>query len=572
MPRSSDIVPPPASASASRNSASRVPVLIVGAGPVGLSLALGLAAHQVPSRVVETHGRDDPALRVGSRAICFQRDVLDILARLGVANRLLAEGVTWTTARTYYREHEVRTVSFDPDPAAATGAQPSTRMLPPWINISQARVHEELLHAAERSPLVEVWDRHRFTELVQDDTGVTAQVIDPDGHQISLAAEYLVGADGARSAVRRSLGIDFPGDSFDDRFLICDIRADLPFPQERRFYFDPEWNPGRQVLVHQCPERTWRIDWQVPADYDLEAERDSGGLDQRIRKIVGDRPYEVVWTSVYRFHQRCAERFRQGRVFLAGDAAHLFAPFGARGLNSGFQDADNLAWKLAAVHTGWRLDTVSQSEAAEAVLASYETERRSAAQENLRVTSATMRFLVPQNAEQRRYRQETLHRSVTDPQARARIDSGTLAEPHPYTDSPLTRPADIAAEPEPVAPGAILPDAPCQLHRESHRLRYLLRGTFTLLLPDRRHADRHTDALSAAGPYTPPVAVRCVSELDPDGLLAQRLHLGPGCAYVVRPDAHVCAVVAEDDTAAVRAALARACGRVHEELVRDSQP
>jgi hypothetical protein len=146
--------------------------------------------------------------------------------------------------------------------------------------------------------------------------------------------------------------------------------------KNQRFYFDPEWNPGRQVLVHEQPDSVWRIDWQVPADFDLTAERASGALDARIRRIAGQRPYEIVWLSVYRFHERVAEQFRIGRVFLAGDATHLFAPFGARGLNSGVQDAENVAWKLAAVHHGW-----VTGHDAERLLDSYSQEQRPAALE-----------------------------------------------------------------------------------------------------------------------------------------------------------------------------------------------
>lgn len=370
------------------------PVQIVGAGPVGLVTGLLLARLGVPSVVSEAAvARDE----IGSKAICFQRDVLDILHRVGCAEAMLAEGTTWTTGRTYYRDHELFSVEF-----------PAPDGTPPWINISQARVERLLADAADAEPLIDL----RYGRPV---TGVG------DG--------FTVGADGPRSVVRRSLGIGFPGRSYGDLFLICDIRADLPFPNERRFYFAPEWNPGRQVLVHQCPHSTWRIDWQVPAGFDLAGEYASGALDTRIRKIVGARPYEIVWMSVYRFHERVAERFQAGRAFLAGDAAHLYAPFGARGLNSGIQDAENLAWKLAYVLHG---------RAPEALLSTYEQERRPAALENLRVTERTMRFLVPRTDAERARREEILERAITDPAARARIDSGRLAEPFRYADSPLT--------------------------------------------------------------------------------------------------------------------------------------
>ena len=216
----------------------------------------------------------------------------------------------------------------------------------------------------------------------------------------------------------------FPGHSHEDLFLICDIRATLPFPRERRFFFDPPWNPGRQVLVHPQPDDMWRIDWQVPSGTDVEAERASGALDRRIRQVVGaTTPYELAWVTAYRFHQRLAPRFRVGRVLLAGDAAHLMSPFGARGLNSGAADAENLAWKLALVLGG---------RAPEALLDSYDAERRAAAIENLAVTDASMRFMVPHGPVRRGARNAILRGSVRFATLRRLVNSGRLSQPFTY--------------------------------------------------------------------------------------------------------------------------------------------
>ncbi|TDQ49286.1 FAD-dependent monooxygenase [Actinorugispora endophytica] len=538
------------------DSAQGPPVLISGAGPVGLCAALTLARFGVPTVLFESRPEpDDDHLRYsGSRAICFQRDVLDVFDRLGVAAPLLAEGTTWTTARTYYRGHEVRTVVFPAAPEAGEYAP-----LPPWINVSQARVEQELLRAADANPLVTVRYRSRVTALTQDGGGVIARTAGWGGTEL-IRGSHLVGADGASSAVRKLMGVGFPGGSFDDRFLICDIRADLPFPNERRFYFDPEWNPGRQVLVHQCPDSTWRIDWQVPDDYDLEAERAGGALDERVRRITGDRPYDIVWSSVYRFHERCAERFRVGRVLLAGDAAHLYAPFGARGLNSGVQDAENLGWKIAAARA-------LPAGAADALLESYHQERWAAAQENLRVTGDTMRFLVPPDEHYARLRRETLELAVTDAGARDRIDSGRLAEPFWYTGSPLTTPPEVpeplpadARGGHPPVPGVICPDGPCRAPdgTGTTRLRGRLEPAVTVLVAHARQAD----ALAGAVRDTPiPVRVLVLDEVDPGGALAAALRCDGGTAHVVRPDAHLCAVLPVEDAEAVRAALRRLFAR-----------
>ncbi len=512
--------------------ADAAPVVIAGAGPVGLVTALLLARHEVPTVVLEAADRRDP---VGSKAICFQRDVLDVLDRVGAAEDLIAEGVTWTVGRTYYRNHELFAVTF-PDPGRSA--------VPPWINISQAVLERRLRDRVTASPLIDVRYGHPVVAAQIGPDGVDVRVAAPDG-PTSLRGSHLVGADGSRSTVRRLLGVAFPGRSFADKFLICDIKADLPYPSERRFHFDPDWNPGRQVLVHHCPDSTWRIDWQVPADYDLAAERAGGALDARIRKIVGDVPYELVWATAYRFHERCAERFAvRGRAFLAGDAAHLYAPFGARGLNSGIQDAENLAWKLAFVRRGWAPQTL---------LDSYDAERRAAARENLRVTTATMEFLVPHTDEQRTWRRTALARAVTDPGARSLIDSGKLAEPYWYLDSPLTTPAgpvdDFPREPgvpRPPVPGVLCPDAPCVVAGRRTRLRRLFGRSFVVL---------------TAGAANRPVAVDlpcetyALDDIDPTGEVRAML---PAGGYVVRPDGHLAAVLPCPDASTLEAAVRRA--------------
>ena len=351
------------------------PVAVLGAGPVGQTTALLLARWGVPTVVLDQRPARDA---VGSKAICQQREVLDIWAAVGAGQQIAAEGVTWTTARTFHRDAELFSYSF------AEAGQPA---FPPFVNISQTRTEQILDERIAAEPLIEVRWGDRVTGIEQDPAEVTLSC----ANGVELGAPYVVVCCGARDeGLRGQLGLSFDGHSFDDRFLICDIRADLPgWATERRFYFDPEWNPGRQVLIHPCPDSTFRIDWQVPAGYDLAAEAASGALDARIRAIIGEREYEIVWSSVYRFHSRCVDRMRVGRVLVAGDAAHLVSPFGARGLNSGVADAENAAWKIAYAGRGWATDEL---------LESYHLERHAAALENIEVTTATMDFLVPPDA------------------------------------------------------------------------------------------------------------------------------------------------------------------------------
>ena len=381
-------------------------VAVVGAGPVGLTAALELARFEIPTIVLEAKPALEP---IGSRAIVLARHALATFRRLG-CEEIPRKGVVLSRARTYLGETELFTVEFPP---ARDGE------LPAFVNLQQTHTEQVLLRQAEATGLIEIrWDS-AVRSVRQTDRKVILGVRGRRGNE-TLPASFAIAADGAHSAVRKLIGVDFPGKSFRDRFLIADVRAELSgFPRdERRFFFDPPSNPGRQVLVHPQPDGEWRIDWQVSPETDVDAERESGALDGRIRALTGDAPYEVVWLTAYRFHQRLASRFRVGRVFLAGDAAHLMAPFGARGLNSGVQDASKLASTLAAVLTGAAPDSL---------LDSYERERRAAARENLRVTGATMRFMAPPSAAHRVWRNVILHGSLRVPRLRRFVNSGKLA-------------------------------------------------------------------------------------------------------------------------------------------------
>lgn len=509
------------------------PVLVVGAGPTGLVLALALAEQGIASVLVD----DDATVSAeGSRAICVQGHSLAILSRLG-AGVVVQEGMRWEVGRTYLGTRELFANRV---PAEGAGE------LPRFVNIPQTRVEQVLLAAVEAAPLCRVRWRHRVERLEQDESGVTVHATGPEG-PTSWRAAYVVGADGARSTVRDLLGVTFDGTGHADAFLIADVRARLPFPRERRFYFDPPWNPGRQLLIHPQPDDLWRIDWQVPTGFDLDSALESGDLERRIRTVIGtDVAYELVWASVYTFRQRLAPTFRSGRVFLAGDAAHTMSVFGARGMNSGIQDADNLAWKVAYAVRG---------EAGKSLLDSYDAERRAAAEVNLAVTGATMRFMSPPTRAAALRRRFVLAGSRYSTWLRGKVDSGQLSEPATYRASPVLQPGAGALAPElPV----VAPDG------WRGTLRDLRGGPLVVLAigPSQAEAAALVAAVSTAlaghpGGLPPH---RFVSGAAAD---ATADHDAAGTALgnllVVRPDGHLAwKVNGEDEPGEVAAALADA--------------
>jgi 2-polyprenyl-6-methoxyphenol hydroxylase-like FAD-dependent oxidoreductase len=470
-------------------------VAVVGAGAVGLTLAGRLAQHGASVEVFEAEPRRN---RIGSKAICMQRETLEIWARLGVGERVAQRGIQWRVGRTYFRGRQLFEVHLPGD----------DEHFPPFVNISQSEV-EELLEARAIELGVRIHRGHRFSGLSQDVDGVTA-TFDTDAGTVTHRSSYLAAADGAHSAVRHGLGVAFVGYSFDDRFLIADVRAELPFSNERHFHFDPPWNPGRQVLIHPQPDGVWRIDWQVPPETDADAERASGGLDRRIRAVIGaETSYELVWLTAYRFSQRMADTFRVDRAFLAGDAAHVMSPFGARGLNSGIADAENLAWKLAWVLRG---------EARPSLLGTYEAERRPVAAENLAVTDATMRFMAPHGPLRRAWRNLVLRMAPRSLWFRRRVNSGRLAEPATYVVAGSQAPD--AALPR---VGAVAPDVP---------------------LPTGRLRDRlgHSFVAIAPGRTAPPDRVEVV-------VVDASTPYGTGRTWLIRPDGHVAASVSPGDGA-----------------------
>lgn len=506
------------------------PVVIVGAGPVGLSLAIDLAQRGQRVLVLD----NDHRLSIGSRAICFAKRTLEIWDRLGVGQPMVDKGVSWNLGRVFHQDQPVYQFDLLPEDGHER---------PAFINLQQYYAEAYLVERALQLPGIEVRWHNRVTACVPRGDGAALTVETPEG-SYALEAQWVAACDGARSPLRGMLGLESRGRIFQDRFLIADVKMEADFPAERWFWFDPPFHPGQSVLLHRQPDDVWRIDFQLGWDADPEEAKKPENIVPRVQALLGrDVPFTLEWASVYTFACLRMDRFVHGRVVFVGDAAHGVSPFGARGANSGVQDAENLAWKL---------DRVLRGQAPEALIATYGTEREYAADENILNSTRATDFITPKGEISRLLRDAVLDLARAHPFARRIVNSGRLSVPATLHGSPLNTPdADRFAGTQ--VPGAVLLDAPLE---RAGRPTWLLRelgADFTLIVfgpaPEWAAGMEGLKVLSIGSGLA-----------DPRGLAAQRLDAQPGTAYLVRPDQHVCARWRAPSAPAVRAAIARALG------------
>lgn len=519
---------------------ARRPVVVVGAGPVGLSVAIDLAQRGQPVLLLD----DDDTVSVGSRGLCYAKRTLEILDRLGCGQPVVDKGVTWNVGRTFLDTEEV--FSFDLLPEAG-------HERPGMVNLQQYYLEAYLVARARELPALEMRFRHKVTQVEPHGTGATLQVETPHG-AFTLTCDWLVVCDGARSPVRSMLGLDIEGRVFRDRFLIADVVMKADFPAERWFWFDPPFHRGQSVLLHREADHVWRIDFQLGWEADPDEERKPERVIPRIRAMLGDeRPFELEWVSVYTFQCRRMTNFRHGRVLFAGDAAHQVSPFGARGANSGIQDADNLGWKLGAVLSG---------RAPETLLDSYHAERAFAADENLLNSTRSTDFITPKSAMSKRFRNAVLGLAREHAFARALVNSGRLSVPATLHTSALVTP-DRAGESFEgwMLPGAPMDDAPVAVDGQpTWLLRQVAAGEFTLLVFGDTPVTLPDDLPVPVGlrrVQRPGSAAAANDLVDTEGHLTRRYDGRPGTVYLLRPDQHVAARWRAFDADALRAALRR---------------
>src|SRR5579862_3220976 len=489
------------------------PVVVVGAGPVGLSFAIDLA--QRGHKVVLLDDAD--RIGEGSRAICFSKRSLEYWDRLGVGDRMVDKGVVWSVGRIFHGPSELYQFNLLPEDG---------HKRPAFINLQQFYAEAYLVDRIEQLPAISLRWRNKVTALEQRNDGVLVSIATPEG-PYRLHAAYVIACDGARSSLRQMVGAEFAGQVFEDQFLIADVKMTAEFPTERWFWFDPPFHAGRSALLHKQPDDVWRIDLQLRPDADPVAEKRPENVRPRIARMLGHDKFEFEWISLYKFQCRRMDKFIHGRVIFAGDAAHQVSPFGARGANSGLEDAENLAWKL---------DRVLRRSSPEILLESYHVERSQAADENIRESTRSTDFMAPNSRYEARLRKAVLALAKETEFGKRMVNGGRLSVPSTYQTSLSSEDGeDWRGGPR---PGASMLDAPVTV--PAGEAGYL---TDAFVKGDRRFTLIEF-ANGAAIDLPDDIAVIRIGTqdyADSAGLAAARYAAEPGTAYLLRPDGYVAA-------------------------------
>lgn len=556
----------------------RHPVVIIGAGLTGLAAAADFSVRGIPAVVLDEE--DTVGVRgASSRGICYERKSLQFFQRVGVYERVADKGVPWTTTRAFVGEREVGCVEV---PRA-----PGLRQ-PPFINLQQFYVEWFLVDRIYELGVVDLRWKTRVTGVTQHADYIEVHVSTPAGHY-TLQAGWLIDCSGGRSAVPGWVGVDAHGASLPDRWCIADVRFAneqamqqplnehasghalqllalqphvlqphasqqhlAPLPPERRVWLRAPFNDAHAVWLQPMADGVWRFDYQIPHDADAEAESHPQRVHERLAAQFGAGVQcELVWLGAYTYRSQCLAHLRAGRVFFAGDAAHVMSPFGARGGNAGVQDAENLVWKLALL---------LQSRAPDALLDSYEAERRPAAQESIRASEETAQLLAgPASGD-------------AEAQARALLEPARLAAPARYPQSPLANGGEwhainnVAVQ----LPDGRAADLVTLLHHLDHAIIGVVRAgsgadlpaelpaelaaQCAVLLPE-RYPVRFVQLSRGGEPGTLPPLV------DAQGLLEKQLAFsaaasGPQVVFL-RPDLYAAAPIPATHLAPVERALRR---------------
>ncbi len=511
----------------------RQKVVIVGAGPIGLATALDLARFGVPSLILESECQ----VSHGSRAIVFTRRSMEILQMIHCHQPFCDKGLPWSLGRSYYRGREVFQMVM-PDS--------EDNRFAPGLNIQQQYIEQFLVEATEQSPLIDIRWGSKVTDINQDTKGARITVDTEEGCY-NLEAEWVIAADGGRSVLRKLMALRMEGQAYRGNFVIADIKADIDLPTERRCYFDPDWNPGNNVLVHREPDGIWRLDFRLPDGETPEQALEEELLHKRINTILEmiGQPVEWMldWATVYSASTKTLPRYNYERVLFVGDAAHLLPIFGVRGANTGLQDSNNLAWKLAFVINGW---------SPRQILDSYSSERVQAAREICEEGGKSTRFMTPPSRGFRLLRDAVLSLTLSEDFVKDLLHWRT-SRPHVYKNSTLNSFTDEnKAFDRGPGLGEVIQNS--KLGKVDYLMDRFSDGFHLMIFSNGKDFQADIEACldtKTTCPY--PLHTILVAPTDStsgnadiiiednEGKLTQQYGASAGSAYLIRPDQHVCA-------------------------------
>lgn len=479
-------------------------VLIAGAGPTGLALAIHLALHDIPVRVIDAAA--GPATT--SRALGLQPRGAEVLERIGALGDLQER--SQTSLNMSYNDGARTVLRFHVGQAVAD--QPKQTLL-----ISQAEIEGALRQRLHELGGDVAWG-NRLVGARQDGDGVTVTVQTADGTEQHLETGWLIGCDGAHSMVRKLAGIGFPGRKLIERLLMVDVKARWPYDRNG----STTWmDAGHMLSVTALPGDMWRVFTEPPGDLPdqlTEAEITDRVLGEFARRSGAslDTVTEVCWASEFRIHRRLADSYRHGRILIAGDAAHIQSPSGGQGQNTGLGDAENLAWKLVLVARG---------SADQRLLDTYEGERRPLARNVLRATSTAVDIMLPDNAWKRLVRDKVVLPVFRLPAVQRRLWLAASQLGISYRGGPLASGSHRWAPG--LHPGDRMPDLRCRRSDDSEvTLHAAISGRWAVLAGDRREAARHAEAAA--------------TRLGDDLVVALTpVEPGSGDVVLIRPDGHI---------------------------------
>ena len=527
-------------------------IVIVGGGLAGLTAAVDLGVRGIGCVLLD----DNNTVSLGSRSIAQGKRTMEIATRLGIAERMIPKGISWSKGNTLIQDKLLYSFDLSPD---------GNEKYQAFLCLPQYYVESMLVERASEFANIDLRWSSRVVGVAQDGDCVRLEVETPEG-RYTITADWVIACDGVRSTMRRLLGVPFEGDKYVENFVICDVKMVFNFPPQRMFWFDPTFDKSNISLMHQQPDSIWRVDWQLGPGDDPVEESKPEKVNKRLETMFGpDVPFETQFASIYSFEVRRVPNFRVGRVLFAGDAAHQLSPFGGgRGGNSAIQDVDNLVWKLAGVIEG---------KANERLIDSYHDERAPVADENMQLSRRAAEFLNPSCAHSLAVRNAVLALAPRHPFSKVLINTGRLSVAPNLRGSWLLTP-DTDSWDTAITPGNAAIDAPVG---ENGWLIEHLNGTFQLMVYAQDGVELGVKTIAAfeelAGDSVPIEVLvvlghpsRSVGKIptlhDGAGFIRKRYDLSPGAAYLFRPDQHVCARWRAWSADAVRAAVQRALGHM----------